>query len=186
MLVIVCPDGGRPGIELLFADHLFSFAPQHLKALLARECLPVIAQSTAPPELGAFQMAVARNEPTPTAATQWPRADARRAEYLRRWGRLDHELAERVLAPAVCFGAGEAAGLLRAYAPRAWRRLRACIVDGEVPAGATFADLPLLPIAALDKDDTVLVGVRPPDQPRVAARLRGQGARVVTWYDLID
>lgn len=130
-------------------------------------------------------MAVARYGPTPTAATAWPRAGAGRAEYLRRWGRLDHELAARVLAPAMCFGAGETAGLLRAYAPRAWRRLRACIVDGAVPVGATFGNLPLLPVAALGKDDTVLVGVRPPDQARVAARLHGEGARVVTWYDLI-
>ena len=33
---------------------------------------------------------------------------------------------------------------------------------------------------------TVLVGVRPGDQPRVAERLAARFRRVVTWYDLVD
>jgi hypothetical protein len=34
-------------------------------------------------------------------------------------------------------------------------------------------------------EETVLVGVRPSDQARVAERLRHRFARVVTWYDLV-
>ncbi len=192
VLAIVCPDGGRPGLELLFADHVFSFAPHHLEALLGREGLRVAAMSTAPPALGDFQMVVARQEAVAassdatTPQTTWPPPDTGRSEYLQRWRALDRQLEERVVAPAVCFGAGEAAGLLRAYAPRTWRRLRACTVDGDVAAGATFGDLPLVPVASVSPDDTVLVGVRPSDQAGVAERLRARGARVVTWYDLVD
>ena len=203
-LVLVCPDGGRPGLELLFADHVFSFTVHHLKALLAREGLQVVTRSTAPPALGDFQMVVAQQgsvaafseampstTPSTTSSTMLPPGttgpptDAGRSEYLQRWRALDRQLEARVVAPAVCFGAGEAAGLLRAYAPRTWRRLRACTVDGDVAADATFGDLPLVALASLRADDMVLVGVRPSDQAAVGARFRAQGARVATWYDLV-
>jgi hypothetical protein len=94
----------------------------------------------------------------------------------------------------VCFGAGEAAGLLRAYAPRVWSSVRACTAD-DVPAVAsakagesrdTFGDLPLVPLDSVASHETVLVGVRPIDQPRVAARLAARFPRVVTWYDLVN
>jgi hypothetical protein len=84
----------------------------------------------------------------------------------------------------VCFGAGEAAGLLRAYAPRAWSSVRACTVDGH--AHGVFGELPMIPIDAVGRGDTVLIGVRPADQRRVADRLRDRFPRVITWYDLVE
>src|SRR4029453_12758983 len=88
--------------------------------------------------------------------------------YLERWKQLDDQLLTRIEGPLVCFGAGEAAGLLRAYAPRAWKSVRACTIDGA-PRGR-FGELPILPLDAVAADVTVLVGVRPSDQPRLAER----------------
>ena len=85
---------------------------------------------------------------------------------------------------AVCFGAGEAAGLLRAYAPRAWASVRACTVDGD--SHGRYGELPMIPLDSIPDGETLLVGVRPADQPRVAARLAARFTRVVTWYDLVD
>jgi SAM-dependent methyltransferase len=184
-LVLVCPDGGRPGLELLFADHVFSFAAPHLHALCARAGLRVEASGEAPSALGPFQAVVARSatadrrvEP---AAVVSPDA---RARYLAAWRGLDARLLERVPAPAVCFGAGEAAGLLRAYAPRTWSRVRACTIDGA--AAGQFGEVPIVPLDRVGDGDTLLLGVRPLDQPRLAERLRARSARVVTWYDLLD
>jgi hypothetical protein len=84
----------------------------------------------------------------------------------------------------VCFGAGEAAGLLRAYAPRAWASVRACTVDGDSRGG--FGALSMIPLDSVPAGETILVGVRPADQPHVAERLAARFARVVTWYDLVD
>jgi hypothetical protein len=111
--------------------------------------------------------------------------------YLERWRALDERLLTRTKAPLVCFGAGEAAGLLRAYAPRVWSWVRACTADA-VPAAkggesrATFGELPLIPLDSVKSDETVLVGVRPADQAQVARRLGTRFTQVVTWYDLID
>ena len=188
--VAVCPDGSRPGVELLFVDHLFSFAPPHLDAMLTRAGFAVIGCSPAPPEIGEFQMVIARrveadgsgdggseNPPRRRGLT------AERATYLQRWRDLDARLTARMHSAAVCFGAGEAAGLLRAYAPDSWSLVTACTFDGA--AGGTFGELPIVPLDAVSADTTLVLGVRPADQPRLIERLQARFARVVAWYDLV-
>lgn len=182
-VVVICPDGGHPNLELLFADHLYSLGAAHVSALMARAGLETMTVRTAPPALGAFQMVTARPAVDVPDAAIAPCRSARHA-YLERWARLDDRLLPRVEGPAVCFGAGEAAGLLRAYAPQAWARVAACTFDGAAPGA--FGDLPIRPLADVPRDSTLLLGVRPADQPRLAARLGREFARVAAWYDLVD
>jgi SAM-dependent methyltransferase len=185
MIVIVCPDGAKPGVDLLFVDHVFSFGREHLGTLLSRAGMQRLGASQAPKSLGAFQMAIGRRrDAIQTKALHAPPRTEDVTRYLERWQQLDAQLQTRIEGPAVCFGASEAAGLLRAYAPRAWGSVRACATDGS-PQGR-FGDLPLIPIDAVTKDAQVLVGVRPGDQPRLADRLAARFRRVVTWYDLVD
>jgi SAM-dependent methyltransferase len=185
LLVIVCPDGGRPGLDLLFVDHVFSFGREHLGALLSRAGLQCLAVSEAPRTLGAFQMAMGRRrEVTDRRRVSAPPRVEDVTRYLERWRQLDDRLRARMNGPVVCFGAGEAAGLLRAYAPRAWASVRACTIDGA-PQGR-FGALPIVPLDAVAAEAEVLVGVRPSDQPPLAERLAVRFRRVVTWYDLVD
>lgn len=184
-LVVICPDGDRAGLELLVGDHLFSLGRGHLHALLATAGFQIVRSETAPPELGDFQAAVVR---VSDAASMPPPPEAgdlneRRIRFLERWRALDEALLERMPDTAICFGVGEAAGLLRAYAPRTWSRVPACTAD--LPADGFFGHLPVVPLARVPPESTVLVGVRPPDQEQVASRLRSRFARVVTWYDLV-
>jgi SAM-dependent methyltransferase len=183
-LAIVCPDGGRPGVELLFADHLYSLARPHLESLVRRAGLHVVDASLAPESLGAFQMIVAT--PGDAARTSPPSVAqvAGRAAYLQQWRTLDERLAPRLEPPVICFGAGEAAGLLRAYAPRAWSLVTGCTIDDATEG--TFGDLPMIPLDRIDAGRSVLLGVRPSDQRRLAERLRQRFSRVVAWYDLVD
>jgi hypothetical protein len=195
LLVIVCPDGGRPGLDLLFVDHVFSFSREQVGTLLSRTGLQRLGASRAPRSLGAFQMAIGRRrDATQRKAIPVPARVEDVTSYLERWRQLDGRLQSRLPGSAVCFGAGEAAGLLRAYAPRAWSSVRACTVDG-VPAVASakagesrggFGELPLIPLESVSPSEAILVGVRPADQPRVAERLAARFSRVVTWYDLVD
>jgi SAM-dependent methyltransferase len=185
LLVIVCPDGARAGLDLLFVDHVFSFGREHLGTLLSRAGLQRLGSSQAPRSLGAFQMAIGRRrDVAQTRAIHAPPRVEDVTRYLERWRQLDDRLQTRIEGPVVCFGAGEAAGLLRAYAPRAWASVRACAIDGA-PHGR-FGELPIIPIDAVAADAHVLVGVRPSDQTRVAERLAARVRRVVTWYDLVD
>ena len=185
LLVIVCPDGGRPGLDLLFVDHVFSFGREHLATLLSRAGVQCLGVTQAPRALGSFQMAVGRRrEVTDKRPISAPPRAGEVSRYLARWRQLDDRLHARMTGPAVCFGAGEAAGLLRAYAPRAWTTVRACTIDGT-PQGR-FGELPIIPLDAVADKAEVLVGVRPSDQPRLAERLGSRFRRVVTWYDLVD
>lgn len=187
-LVIVCPDGTTPGIELLIADHRFSFERAHLEILAVRSGLAPVAWSQAPPVLGAFQMLVVEPgwAPEPSLPVASEAALRAKAMWLARWTQLDDRLLERIGGrQAVCFGAGETAGLLRAYAPRAWERVEACTAD-RIASGAWFGSVPIIPLDQVDRCTALVVGVRPQDQPGVAERLKRRFDHVVTWYDLLD
>jgi hypothetical protein len=84
----------------------------------------------------------------------------------------------------VCFGAGETAALLRAYAPAVWTAVTACVTDDEIES--PFEGVPARRLADLSADDQILLAVRPADQPAVAERLRTSFRRIVTWYDLVN
>jgi hypothetical protein len=190
-LVLACPDGSRPSSELVFADHLSSFAPVHLERILGEAGLTAVDAATSPDDLGRFQMIVARQSARPVArrSTGDSQGDsaavigARRA-YLNGWRALDRVLAQRRGdAPLICFGIGEAAGLLRAYAPDTWRSVTACVADS--PEQETFGELPVRDYGTTRRGAAVLLGVRPALQAAVAARVEHDGHRVIRWDDLI-
>ena len=90
LLVIVCPDGGRPGLDLLFVDHVFSFGREHMGTLLSRAGLQRLGASQAPRSLGAFQMAIGRRrDATQTKAIHAPPRVEDVTRYLERWRQLD-------------------------------------------------------------------------------------------------
>jgi len=185
LLVIICPDGGRAGLDLLFADHIFSFGREHVGILMSRAGVLRVGASQAPRSLGAFQMSIGRRrDATQTKTVHAPPRIDDLKRYLERWQQLDARLQTRIEGPAVCFGAGEAAGLLRAYASRTWSSVRACTIDGT--AQGRFGDLPVVPLDAIAPNTQMIVGVRPLDQPRLAERLAARFPRVATWYDLVD
>jgi SAM-dependent methyltransferase len=187
-LVLIYPDGARPGVELLIADHAYSFASSHLRELLDRAQLAPHHVEPAPPELGSFEMVIADNRPASSPPSV--RASAidvsRLHSYLQRWSALDGRLVSRLGNGDVsCFGMGEAAGLLRAYAPRTWQHVRSCTAD-EVPRPSRFGLVPAVPLDQLAGDEPLLLGVRPQDQPRLVERLSSRFARVISWHDLIE
>jgi SAM-dependent methyltransferase len=187
-LVVVCPDGAIPSTEMLVFDHLFSFTEPSLAALAGEAGLRVDETRPAPAALGPFTMHVLRPgvgvQPRPHDAGA---THAARADYLRAWARLDDALGERTgTRPLTCFGTGEAAGLIRAYAPRTWARIERFTVDA--PAQPEFGGRPVTALEALvpARDETVLLAVRARDQAAVAGRLGGRGMNVVRWDDLVS
>jgi hypothetical protein len=188
-VIVICPDGARPDVELLISDHAHSFAAPHLETLLARAGWSPRLGGAAPTALGAFQAVVADAAP-PQVEPSIPTLDRgrldRQRRFLERWAALDDALLARTGdEPLACFGTGEAAGLLRAYAPRTWQRVQACTADDGVE-GREYHRLPVLPLDALPPSRALLLGVRPQDQPALAARLGRRFDRVVAWYDLVE
>ena len=181
MIVIVCPDGARPGLDLLFVDHVFSFGREHLGTLLSRAGMQRLGASQAPPSLGAFQMAIGRRrDATQTKALHAPTRVEDVTRYLERWQQLDDRLQTRIEGAGGLLRCGEAAGLLRAYAPRAWASVRACATDGS-PRGR-FGDLPLIPIDAVTKD---AAGARWCASRRSATNRRSSGRSLPPCGDMV-
>jgi SAM-dependent methyltransferase len=187
-LLVVAPDAGAPWHELLMIDHLWNFTATSLAMLAGAAGLRVLASAPAPAAIGAFRgYLLARGAPRAVSAGGGDAgatiARARR-RYMARWRRLDAALAAR-LPPErriVAFGVGEAASLLRAYAPTAWGRVAG--VTADQPGGA-LDDLAFAPLEGLDgTTTTVLLAVRPAAQDAVAERLRRRGLPTVTWSDL--
>lgn len=188
--LVACPDGGRAWLELLFADHLWSFAPAHLSRLAAEAGLEVIDWSAAPSALGSFQLV--RLHSTATVATKVTLAAEAAVEltrskqsYLHEWGLLEQTLLERThqAHSLVCFGMGEAAALLRAYAPSLWSRVKLCTADR--PERDVFGDIPVVDYTGGRFEWPVILGVRPESQAGLARRLQGGGCTVIRWDDCI-
>jgi SAM-dependent methyltransferase len=184
--VVICPDGARPWLELLMADHRWSLTPVALAGLAARAGFQVLAAEPAPE--GGFQAIVLRPAPprrVPPRHRPPPGLAAARRRYLGAWRALEAELLARATPGRrlVCFGTGEAARLLRAYAPALWSRVAAVTADD--PAGAEGLGKPLIPPASLGPEDALLLAVRPQAQPVLAARLAGAGLRPLRWDDRV-
>ena len=188
-LLLACPDGGRAWLELLFADHMWSFAASHLVRLASVADLDVVGWTTAPPALGSFQLLrLSRaGSAEPVAAPSESAVELIKAKqhYLQAWGSLDQHLLELSgeASSLACFGIGEAAGLLRAYAPDTWKRVKVCVVDS--PEQRVFGEVPVIDYTGGRLDCPVLIGVRPDSQGAVAQRLRAAGCAVIRWDSCI-
>ena len=183
-VAIICPDATAPNNEVLFHDHLHSWRPDHLRTLFARADLRVDLIESAPESLGCFQLVAGRPTNGAVAPAPYREPDAAHARYLEAWRSLDRVLLERVGSDeAVAFGAGEAAGLLRAYAPGAWARVKRCAVDA--PQFEYFGRLRVVDALELEPA-TLVLAVRPAVQAALDVRLRERGHRVIRWDDLIE
>lgn len=183
-VIIIAPDGSRPSVELLIADHQHSFTPATMRMILECAELDVIEHVEAPSELGVFFATLARKphgRHGERRITQSAAPDRR--GYLNAWKNLEASLLERLGTELEvgCFGAGEAAALLRAYAPSAWSRVNACFVD--TPQDTSFGDLAIHGMQHAPR--TLLLGVRPQSQHAVSQRLESAGHRVIRWDDIV-
>jgi SAM-dependent methyltransferase len=187
---VLCPDGEVPSSELLIFDHLFTFTEAAFRRLAARAGIRIISSDAAPAQLGPFRLYVVERgkEPAVRSTAVNKGLMAARARYLESWETLDERLMRRLgtATSVTCFGVGEAALLLRAYAPRTWSRIERFAVDH--PPFETLDGLPVIRLddARLSSGEAMLLAVRSTDQQRVHQRLRSGFPHVVRWDDFIS
>ncbi len=191
-IVIVCPAAEPPNLELLFFDHLYSLTPAALRAASKPASLVARKQTSAPPEIGDFQMLVFDADDALGTSARWdgpsPDLAARRQSYLKRWSELDRTLLDRSKSGArlVAFGAGQTAAMLRAYAPRIWARVGLLMLDDIKEAWTLGPPIASYPDAVQNLGAAeVLIAASPHAQRAIAERLRNDGMRPIEWNDLI-
>lgn len=188
-IVVVCPSGATPNLELVFADHLHSFTPASFRLLTAQAGLAITQHQDRPESLGDFQAFALTKGPDDAQLgepTGGALSEARR-RYLATWAELDRHFDVR-LGPdgaVAVFGAGEATCLLRAYAPRTWQRVAQVWVDD--PAAARRFDRPVVAYGTIPpaQERRVVIATHPASQATVASRLERDGHSVAIWSDLI-
>lgn len=188
-VILICPDATEPNVELLFLDHRYSFTTAALSTLADESGLELIFREEGRPRFEDFRIYVL--VPRRQGATNrqslregsYQELHQRRSDYLDRWSRLDGELLDRVTTShrILAFGAGEAAALLRAYAPRFWRRIEALVVDQ--PLQSEHLGKPVMATQAVRPGPglTLVIAAHPRSHDRIAARLTGEGFDVVRW-----
>ena len=191
-IVIVCPSGAAPNLELVFADHFHTFTATSIPALAAQAGLAVTRHVDRPADLGDFQAFVLARTATSASRAQpamqgGGTLSEDRSRYLAAWAGLDQHFDAKLGATrnVVVFGAGEATCLLRAYAPRTWERVEEIWVDE--PASARRLDRPVMAYAGIPPapERCVLIATHPSSQQAVASRLEHDGHSVAIWSDLI-
>ena len=194
ILVLSCPDGTKPSVELLMADQNFSLSPAHLDALAVRAGMTVLRRLPCPGgPLRNEQLVVLRRANAQDKSTA-PRPDRAAIEasyaalvsYLNAWAGLDARLATEVAAArrVFNFGGGLWSYVLAAHCPQYWARVECCLVDGF--AGRCIdKDVKPFENVVLAPDDVVVLGTNPYVQLKLIERLKGAGVHAVSWDDII-
>ena len=186
-VLVICPDAERPWLELLMLDHRHCFTGAALDSLAARAGFAVLARQAGMD--GGFQAILLRPARARHRTTVWPDTRALLAErrrYMGQWRALDG-LLQKQRDPdrrLIGFGAGEAARLLRAYAPGIWAHVEAVTADD--PSGAHDLGKPVRRMEDVNMTtDDLLLAVRPQAQQMLAARFVAAGGRVIRWDGLV-
>lgn len=186
-VLVICPDGSEPWLELAMADHRHSLTPAALACLAERAGFAVMARQSGTG--GGFQailLRASRARPLNRVTGSATALLTARRHYMAARRSLDARLLARRDPDRrlVCFGVGEAARLLRAYAPRVWQAVTAVTADDL--AGADDLGKPVLSIQRIDgPSDEVLLAVRPGAQPALTDRFVAAGGQTLRWDAIV-
>jgi 2-polyprenyl-3-methyl-5-hydroxy-6-metoxy-1,4-benzoquinol methylase len=188
---IVCPRAEPPNVELLFHDHIHSLTPRALTIAASATPLKIRNHVMAPLAVGDFQLMIFNaSDYRQLRVTNglFQTLLSERRSYLYAWSKLDDTLLSRLGSGSrlIAFGAGQMAAVLHAYAPRAWERIEAIMLDDV--SESWMLDKP---VEAYQKGvrqtaaTQVLLATSPHVQGRLAARLSDDGWQAMRWDDLI-
>lgn len=191
-IVLSCPDGSVPSVELMMADQNFSFAPRHLAAVCAKAGLSVEKWLPCPGgPLRHEQLVVLKRlqDPTNSVRANFPQDMAEPSAFIRyldAWNSVDDFFCREISGKrrVFNFGGGLWSYVLAAYCPQYWKTVKHCLVDGF---SGVCIDKQVIPTdqVELGPDDIVILGTNPYAQAHLIQRFASQGIRAVSWNHLI-
>jgi len=136
VVLVVCPDGERPGSELLFVDHISSFSTASMEVIAARAGLVVVASEPLSGQQDGFRIYLLRHawQSSGSSCNSGGEELARgRSEYLAAWGTMEEATLARFAGTRYAiFGIGEYSDLLSAYCPGIVEGAEFFVVDRPV------------------------------------------------------
>jgi 2-polyprenyl-3-methyl-5-hydroxy-6-metoxy-1,4-benzoquinol methylase len=194
LIVVVCPDGNVPSVDLLFYDHMFHFTTNSLHKLSATCELNVIHSKTLDSPLTEFQMFLlspSKNfiqQKHQIPAMDFENLSRERNSYLQNWQSLDCRTKQFLSKTIVLFGAGELANLCRCYMPELWQNTSYVCVDH--PDFREFHGKPVIDTNELDlmpkRELVLLIAVSGQSSQSVKLRFSQKGYETFSISDWIS
>jgi len=195
VLIITCPDGSLPNIEILWGDQNFSFLPVHLMRLCEDIGFEVISwfQSPSSPSVPPAQMfflSKNRNMQPAIAGTRVPTPEAKevyeaRCGYLNSFSAIDEYLCSATEDCANVFNLGASywSSVLAAYCPRYWERVSGCVVEGTDSVDREFLDKRVLQLGTVrpTDQDALVFGTSPATHKALSERFSTSWKHIVSW-----
>lgn len=195
-IVLSCPDGSVPNVELMMADQNFSFSPCHLATICKKSGFALERWLPCPGgPLRHEQLVVLRKANYASSAaipvcesipTLVPGYDAL-MRYFSAWGDTNKFICSAIEGSTRVFnfGGGLWSYVLAAYCPDYWKQVKVCLVDGF--AGQCL-DKEVFPTEKIDlgPDDVVVLGTNPYVQDSLMQRFADLKVRVVSWHHIIQ
>lgn len=191
-IVVICPNGQIPNIEMLFYDHITSFTHRALFEVSARAGLTLCYLADAPASIGCFQIAVFKKKSCRDAVSINPEqvqvhdVIKDKEEYLEQWKQLDQKLcAPQGSKKIALFGAGEMASILRAVTPGFWSLVDCLVVDN--PATDNFHDKNVVDLSQITpQSHRLFIAVRPDFGEMLERRLSAMGFETESIHHYIS
>jgi SAM-dependent methyltransferase len=194
MIIITCPDGHRPNIELFFSDHNYSFLSDNLiqigNSLGFNRSIWDASEDN--PSLPPAQLIMLTNNPLHSSREQYytqrealniHHVIARKIEYINSITDLGIFLGRQIsgYANVYNFGASFWTSVLAAYCRDYWGRVNACIVDTN-NNGEEFMGKNIIGLESIhNKQDSVIVlGTSPATHSLLTAKLE-KDYKVIRW-----
>ena len=200
VIVITCPDGSIPNIEILWSDQNFSFLPAHLIRLCKESGLESVRWFSSPPSpsVPPAQMLLLSKgrglkEGKPGMAV--PAAKLQdvykaKCDYLNSFEKIDGHIGTRTehSANVYNFGASYWSSILAAYCPAYWSKVSACVVEDTGNVEPQFLDKRVTALNQLQRNgnDALVLGTSPATHQALRSRFISSWNTIVAWDDFLQ
>lgn len=196
ILIVTCPDGSRPNIELLWSDQNYSFLPQHLVDLGNQlnfehtfhslsgnfPALPPAQSLTLTNNFDNLRPSIKKEDNTVLKEDVLQL----REEYLSAFSKIDDYLISNIEEgmPLYNLGASYWTSALATYCPKYWDKVESCLID-ETDNHVQFMGKTVQKIQDIDAaNSAITLGISPASHDAVANKF-SNWAKVLKWNNFI-
>jgi len=200
VIIVTCPDGTVPNIEILWSDQNFSFLPMHLMRLFKDVGFAVISWFPSPssPSVPPAQMFFLSENPKYASGREGmgiptPNIDEiyiLKSKYLESFKKIDEYICTKIeqCAQVFNFGASYWSSVLAAYCPNYWKKVSACIVDDADGIEHGFLGTEVVQLNSVSTFDgcAIVLGTGPATHKTLRERLSASCMNTVSWENFIQ
>ena len=197
IIIVTCPDGSKPNIELLWADQNYSFLPIHLLNLgedLGFEIFN-LAQSSESSSLPPSQLILLTNNllfknrfvnSKLSSFESIEKVFKQRVDYLESFEKIDEFLFTSVLNEknVFNFGASYWTSVLAAYCPEYWNLVEACVIDRNNEY-KDFLGKKIFDLNAIPPKSIIVLGITPSSHKLLKSFYK-DNYKVICWDQFIN